>query len=85
MIDFQYNGIRYALNFENPLCQKYAEDGIKTFELRVYYSLKPDSLYGSSLKQIKDNKIVWHDWDNTYLSKEAQNYCDRIFKNKTFL
>lgn len=66
------------LNFECADC----ENGI--FEMRVYYSLKSDSLYASSLKMIKDNKIVWSEWDNSYLSKEAQQYCDRMINLLVF-
>lgn len=77
-LDFQHAGIRYMLNFECADC----ENGI--FELRVYYSLELDSLYASSLKLIKNNKIVWGHWDDTYLPKSAQDYCDRLVKLLVF-
>ncbi len=76
-LDFQYDGVRYMLNFECNDCEK-NENGNSVFEMRVYYSLKADSLYSSSLKMIKDQKIVWHDWDKNYVPKEAQDYCDRM-------
>ena len=82
-LDFQYNGVRYMLNFEDVLCKEYAP-GVKAVELRIYDSLAPDSLYGSSLKVIKNNKIVWHEWDNTYLPKDTQSYCDRMVKLMIF-
>jgi hypothetical protein len=72
------------LNFEDYLCKEYAEKGVKSVELRVYYTLAPESLYASSMKLIKDNKIVWGQWDNMHLPKEAQDHCDRIIKLAVF-
>ena len=83
-LDFQFQGVRYMLNFEDYLCKEYAEKGIKTVELRVYYSLAPDSLYASSLRHIKDHKIVWGQWDDTHLPKTAQDYCDRLIGMAVF-
>ena len=83
-LDFQFQGVRYELNFEDYLCKEYAEKGIKAVELKVYNSLAPDSLYGSSIKEVKGNKIVWHDWDNTFLSKSAQDYCNRMIALAVF-
>lgn len=80
-IDFQFNGKRYMLNFEDPILK----DSVFSFELRSYYSLEPDSNYASSLKRIENNKIVWGAWDYGFISKEAQEHCDRLIRNKAFL
>jgi hypothetical protein len=76
-LDFEYEGTRYMLNFECVDCEK-NENGNSVFEMRVYYSLEADSPYASSLKMIKDNKIVWGQWDDMYVPKSAQLYCDRM-------
>ncbi len=78
-LDFVFQGTRYMLNFEDPLCEK------DVVELRVYNSLDSNGTYSSSLKRIQDNKLVWRMWDDGYLSKEARDYCDRIIKMKAFL
>jgi hypothetical protein len=84
-LDFQFNGTRYMLNFDDYLCKEYAEKGIKSVELRVYHSLKSDSLYASSLRLIEQRKIVWNPvHDNAYIPKEARDYCDRVIQMAVF-
>jgi hypothetical protein len=79
-LDFKFEGTRYMLNFDNFGIV----NGVQTLELRVYNSLDVDSLYASSAKEIKDGKIVWHDWDESHIPKSAQAYCDRIMSLKVF-
>lgn len=84
-LDFQFAGTRYMLDFDDFLCKElWEEQGREAVRLRVYYSLDPKSLYGSSIKEIKDGKIVWNTWDDQYVSKEAQDYCDKLVKLKAF-
>jgi hypothetical protein len=83
-IDFQYNSVRYMLNFDNYHCLKYMSEGVRAVEIRIYYSLDSDSSYGSSIKEIKNNKIVWHEWDDTRLSIDAQYYIDRMVSMRVF-
>jgi hypothetical protein len=71
--EFEFCGVKYKILSES----KYV------IELRVYYDLTSIN-YCSSLKRIKNGKIVWHDWDEQYLSKYAMIYCDRYIKNIIF-
>lgn len=82
-LDFKFNNTRYMINFDDIVC-KNRDDGKIVVELRVYYSLDSDSLYSSSLKEIKNNKIIWQEWDNSYLPIEAQKHCDRLIKSLVF-
>lgn len=80
-LDFQYNGVRYMINFDDPILK----GSLFAFELRVYHSLASDATYSSSLKRIENGKVIWGGWDYRYLPKEAQEHCDRYIKNMAFL
>ena len=82
-LDFQFERVRYMLNFECADCQK-NENGNSLLELRVYHSLGPGSTYASSLKLIKDNEIIFNDNDDYYVPKEAQKFCNRMVKLLVF-
>jgi hypothetical protein len=77
-LDLQYEGVRYVLDFED------VDAGPESFLLKVYYSLDSDSSYGASMKQIKDNKIVWSLWDEERVSKKTRDYLDRVVKLLVF-
>jgi len=77
-LDLQYEGVRYVLDFED------VDAGPESFILKVYYSLDLDSSYGASMKQIKDNKIVWSLWDEEFVSKNARDYLDKAIKLLAF-
>jgi hypothetical protein len=74
MIEFEFCGIKYTILSEDQ----------NTIEIRVYHSLT-STTYASSLKRIKNGKIVWHDWDKQYISEAAMEYCDRYIKNIVFI
>lgn len=77
-LDFEFESVRYVLDFD--LDFDYQSDDENMFDLQVYHSLDAGSTYASAIHRIENGKIVWNENDNYYVSKSAQQYCDRLVK-----
>jgi hypothetical protein len=74
-LDFIYNGNKYIIDFDDVDCVKY-NDGTYTVLITVNISF--------TSRLVKNNKINWLQEDEFYISKNAQNYINRMIALKVF-
>jgi len=75
-IDFQFKGIKYGLDFDDYLSQQ-----IHGVDIKIY---SEKAMTIGLLRIISDEKIIFMDYDEKYISKDAQEYCNRFIKNLVF-
>lgn len=78
--EFQLKGVKYVLDFDDPDAKLCAGIGIK-----VYENFNGNLSFTSTIRVIRDNKIIWETFDSVYVPEEVQEYCNKIVKNKAFL
>lgn len=74
-----------TFDYTDSYGNKYVFDFIsypKCIEITVYEG--GGTMLSSTVRQVKDGKIIWSHWDDLHISIEATRYCDKLAKNLAF-